>query len=534
MLGAASVVAAALILYLNRGSSFFFDEAIWFSDLAVRDGLDSILHPHNSHLIGTTRTIFLFVVNVFGPEYLIIRLLAVASVIACAWVFFVLIKRRVGPWAALVPSILLLVFGSAWQHVAGPIGLTITLSATLGLGALLALDREDPRDLAACLLLTASVFTYTVGLPFLVGIAVLILLGRDRIRRAWVFLVPLALYTAWWLWASQFDQGREQVSNLTEVPRFFAESAANIAGSISGVNGVLDARPNALGWILAALALAALLFRLSRGGVPKSLWASLAILGTYWLAAALADNGGNTFQAENDPGAVRYVYPATIGVLLVATDAVRGLRIGRAGYAALFAVGLFAVAMNLTQLRDGAAVIRSFGEIERVNLAMLELADGREPGGDGSGEDPAARPEVATEISFLALGPDREDYLAASARYGSPAFTLDEIRGNPARVPYADSALVQAYGLRLEDGPAAAKGGECDQARTVELQPGSSYSLSGEAGAEVFLSRFGPAPGYGVGVLETGGSMLDLPEDPAQEPWRASAATGSLVACPAG
>ena len=400
----ASVIAVVVILRLNRGTTFYFDELIWFSDLSRLGGLDAILHPHNSHLIGTTRTVYLLTASVFGPDYLVFRLLGVASVVLCAFLFFALAKRRVGATVALVPSILLLFYGSAWQHVAGPIGFTVLLSAAGGLAALLAIERDDKRgDIWACLFLVFAIFTYTVGLPFLVGIAILVLLRPNRLRRMWIFLVPLALYAGWWLWASQFDQGREQLSNAGRVGTFFAESTANIVGAITGVNGVLDGRPNALGWILAALFVAALIWRISRGNVPTSLWASLGILLTYWLAAALADEG--SVQGAAEPAAVRLVYPATIGLLLVATDAARGLRPSRAGVGVVVAVGAFSLVMNVSLLRDGAEFLRGFGAAERVDLTMLELANGQLPGGSGGDAPRGTRDVLADDIGYLPLRP---------------------------------------------------------------------------------------------------------------------------------
>ena len=60
---ASRLAAAALLLWLNRGTSFYSDELAWFADLSGRNDLDSILTPHNSHLIGTTRLVYLPVID---------------------------------------------------------------------------------------------------------------------------------------------------------------------------------------------------------------------------------------------------------------------------------------------------------------------------------------------------------------------------------------------------------------------------------------------------------------------------------------
>ncbi len=51
-------------------------------------------------------------------------------------------KRRVGPVAALAPTLVLLFYGADPNHVLLGNGFTVLLPLAAGLGALLALDRE--------------------------------------------------------------------------------------------------------------------------------------------------------------------------------------------------------------------------------------------------------------------------------------------------------------------------------------------------------------------------------------------------------
>ena len=157
----------------------------------------------------------------------------------------------------------------------------------------------------------------------------MVLLRQDRLRRAWIFLVPLLLYAGWWFWAQQFDQGRVEASNLLHVGKFFADSIAIDAGAITGVNipwsrfgsvdSVTQAPASPLGWLVALLILVVVIWRIIRGNVPRSLYASIGILATYWLAAALAD-----FPSVGRYRRLRYVYPSSIGLLLVLVAAAQG------------------------------------------------------------------------------------------------------------------------------------------------------------------------------------------------------------------
>ena len=65
---------------------------------------------------------------------------------------------------------------------------------------LLVLERQSlRRDIAACLLLTVSITSHPIGLAFAAA-AVVLTLSRpatERWRRAWIFVVPLALFGTW-------------------------------------------------------------------------------------------------------------------------------------------------------------------------------------------------------------------------------------------------------------------------------------------------------------------------------------------------
>ena len=537
LLALAGAVSAALLLWLNRGGTFFNDELVWFENLGGDNDLRSILIPHNSHLHGTTRALYLLTMETIGTKYVVFRILDAIAVLLCAGLFFALAKRRVGNVIAIVPAILLLFFGSAWAHVVAPIGFTVLFSIAAGLVALIALERDDRRgDVIACGALCLSVFTFTVGLGYLVGAAISVLLRRDRLRRLWIFAIPLVLYSAWWLWAQQFDQGRTSSGQIAEIVPFIGKSLALSAGSLTGLNLSIDAAvhgdlvqaPPSLGWIPAALVAGALVWRIARGNVPKSLWASLGVVLTYWVAAALASS-----PLLPQEYAVRYVFPGSVGVLLVLTDLGRGLRFNRAAVAAVIALGAVSLAINLDFLRDGGRAYREeYTPSARSTLAAFELASGRDP---GAGAGPAAtrvvNPPVVTDLIPI-IG---DQYLTAVERFGSPAFTLDDVRAEPDRFrSLFDEELLLAYGTALTPAPAPADRAACESsAGQIELPPGGALIRAADEGAHLSLSRFGPAPGYDLGAMPGGWVELDLPSDGAPEPWRTAPGV-ELEVCPPG
>lgn len=507
-----------------------------------------MLVPHNEHLHGTIRTLYWVVAKVFGTDYTIFRVLGVGSVLLSAALFFAYAKRRIGTLAALPVAILLLFYGSAWQHVVDPIGFTVVFSIAAGLAALLALERGDRRgDILACAFVSLSVFTFTVGLGYLVGTAVSVLLRSDRLKRAWIFLVPLLLYTAWYLWARQFPQGRTSISNLDNILPFFGQSLAVDTGALSGVNipfsrfgddAITAAPASALGWIVAAAFVAALIWRLARGNVPRSLFASIGVLGTYWLAAAIAEPLFFDSQAD----AVRYVYPGSMGLLLIGSDMLSGVRIPRAASVAALGVVVFSLAMNLVFLRDGATYVRNYSDNIKADLAMLELADTTERSSSSPVEAIVPRSSGSDVPNYLLFGPDPEEYLASAARYGSPAYTLPQLREQPPVTRNtADLALIDTYGLGIVPAPAPSSSRDCRESDTAgppgPIPPGGALvEAVGPDPVQIYLERFSDGPGVPLGSpLASGWSKIEIPRDAAPEPWKVVLpGGGSVRICPLG
>ncbi|MEK6273002.1 MAG: hypothetical protein AABM42_10205 [Actinomycetota bacterium] len=377
VLGGAMVVSLVLGLWFSRDTTFTLDEVYWFSTSPQLD-LRGTIEPYNGHLVFTTRLVYAAILDIFGAGYLPFRLLTLGTVLLTAGLFFVFAQRRIGAVAALAPTLVLLFYGSDPHHAISGNGFTVLLPLALGIAALLALEREDlGGDIVACVLLCLAIATFSVGVAFVVGTAALILLGGDRWRRAWVFLVPALLFGAWYLWSRSqgagAGSGTVSLSNLLLVPNWMLNSLAAVGTSFLGLNYDYGDLASNWGPVVAIAALVALAWRLRRGNVPKWLWALMAVPATLWVIEAAR----GVYPPFRVPQSSRYIFPVTIAVLLVAVEAARGRRLGRGGVLALYAVAAISLATNIALLRDYSAQFRLAAGEMRSDLGAIDISEGR-------------------------------------------------------------------------------------------------------------------------------------------------------------
>jgi hypothetical protein len=523
-------LAAILILSLSRSNTLFADELTIFQRLGEGFDLEAVLRPHNGHLIAIANLIYQGTFELSGPDYALLRVLGVIGLLTCSLLTFVYVRRRVGGLVALAPAAVLLFLGASWETLLWPLSVfTAVLAVAAGLGALLALEREDRNgDLAACGLLLVAVLAHSTGLAFAIGVAVAILFREDRWRRVWVFAIPVLLYAAWWLWALQFDEGQAEAINALLIPTFIAEALAAVTAAITGLsidlNAVMDdeiAFVSSWGRVLAPIAGIALVVRLVRGRVPRSLWASLAIVVAYWAFLALALDEGRSAAAS------RYLFPGAVMVFLVAADALKGIRIPRLGVIAILAVAAVSVAANIRQLDAGESLFRNYAPLARADLAMLELS-AAEVAPEFA---PVAAPELegaVPEHFLVEAGP----YLAAVDRFGSFAFSLEEVfaQGPDVREA-ADRVLGAASGVGLASASAGSiRGGGCgdvaspEEGATTELEvPPGDYILRAARPTELSLGRFSDGLPVSLGTISTDEpAELSLPAGAGGDevPWR--------------
>jgi hypothetical protein len=535
-LGIAMAASAALIHATADGESFGIDEMFYLGRLVEDSGrvvafdslsLEYLFGPYNGHLQFGGKLIYEATFALFGANYTAFVLVNIAALCASVGLVFELARRRVGPLAALSPCVLLLFLGFAREVLLWPFDVHTLAAIALGLGALLALEREDRRgDVLACVLITFSVFTIEVGLAIMVGIAVLVLLQPERLRRAWIFLLPAALYAAWWIWARKFDQEQSTLdpTNVSLIAETVFHSAAAVLGALTGTNPVIPAtyitEVTWFGKALAVLATAAVLVRLRLGAIPQILWAWLATLLFYWVTMGAAAR-----PAEGS----RYVFFGAVAVLLVAAAAMSG-RVGNRVRAGVVILVLLSLPANVAQLRSGhdTDVLHRDAAVSKAEFAMLELA--------GDRVDPeyvvSADPNVSAVGGGLFIGIPAGAYLSSVERNGSPAYSLAELREQPEELrKIADIALAGAIGLQPE---AIRRPNDADRCEVVFPAPGSAsasfallpgktlFSPAGEQPVTVGLRRFASVESGSLEEVPAGAwRSLEIPADAAPEPWQA-------------
>lgn len=521
VLGAAMVAYVSLGMWLTRGIAFINDETRM---VAISRGLDpeTILTPHNGHLIATARALYAGSLSAFGTSHVFIRMVELGGVALCAALLFVFLRRRVDALVALAPTLVVLCLGSSSVIVLSPVGIPAVYATAAGLEALLALDRGDRRgDILAAGLLIAAVLTFSGGLPFLAGAAAWILLGNDRRGRIWVFAVPLVLYAAWFIWALRFDQGETRFSNLLEVPSLIADAFAGVLRGVTGLSYFGET-----GWVLGAgqvLAVAALLvlaFAVARRRPRVTLWALLVIPLTLWALIAL---NANVFRP---PDSSRYFFPGAVGVMLIGAEVLRGTRFSTRALLALYAVAILALASNLLQLRDAGATFRNSSAKTRAALGVYGLA--------ADAVDPEYRIGIAVPV---AAG----EYLEGARHNGFYGFTPAELQEQPETVrAFTDRTLVAALGISAEPIPEPPAEGCSPAPRSatgavdIEVPPGGAVLRSRDP-AQILLARFASAPVVAAGNVPGGGGWVTLaiPGDASTVPWRAALdSPDRLVVCP--
>jgi hypothetical protein len=529
VLGFAVAFAAFLILVETRSNTFFNDEIAIFQRLG--EGIDgqSILEPHNGHLILPANLVYAGIFAWVGPSYTALRVIGVLVLVICCALFFVLAKRRVGAVAALAPTIVLLFLGSSWEALLWPLTmLTFVLSIASGLGALIALERNDARgDIAGCVLTILAVISHSTGLAFLVGVGVAVWLGGAGLRRAWIAVLPLAIYAAWWVWALRFHEGLAHVGNILIVPQFVADSLAAASAAATGLGLGLVSQPTTLtislawGRVLAVALVAGFAWGLVSRRIRHPPWIELAVLLTYWLELAIG------FGPGRGPEESRYLFGDALLVLLVAVSAMREVTLSPRILVAVFAVTALSLLLNVKQLDNAERFLRDYSLRARAALGAIEAA--------GAAVSPGFRPQAAPELHTVVprqlpviAGP----YLQAVDRFGSFALSPDElVHQSPALRAEADRVSASAQRLTLGAAPSSAGPKDCGtpQNGVAELRPGLTQIGVSER-AHVRLGRLAPGFPVRLGLVEPHApALLAIPHDAEMRPWRLAIRGGGSV-----
>jgi hypothetical protein len=534
---AAMAASALLLVILGSKLGFFLDD--WTYILFRREfDADAFLGPANEHLVAGAVAIWKLLLSGFGLGSAVpYRVVSTAIFLLGNWFLFVWIRRRLGSWPALLACLPVLFLGAAFEDLFWFASITFLGSLTCGLGMLVALDRRDRTgDALACAWLIGTMSFSSLWVPFALGAALDIVLRRDERdwrRRAYVIVLPGVLYVLWWLGWGHEAETSLSLHNVGETPLFvlnsFGAAIAALIGLATPVEGI--ASPAGLDWgrpLAIALGGLALwrVYRLDR--IPRSFWVVLAIGLSFWIL------GGFDVKPGRVAWASRYQLPGAVFVLLVATELLRGVPLGRRLLAPALVVIAAAVTSNGLFLHEAYKSYLSTTQLIRADLSALELSRGTVDANFYLDEEYA-------DTGFVYI--DAGSYFAAIDEFGSPAYTLDELAASPEPARFAaDKVLLNALRVAVEPVPrGAVPAAGCVAVSAgspaVRVPVGGAYLVAGDRPVtDLKMRRFSTGPGFPVdfqtGVAPGSAVAIRIPVDAAPTPWKLKLEGGAAKVCP--
>ena len=146
------------------------------------------------------------------------------------------------------------------------------------------------------------------------------------------------------------------------------------------------------------------------GRLPRPLLVAVAIGLAFWGLAALNQIPGREF------GASRYLLPGAVFVLMMLAGALDGYRVKSRYVVIVAAIAVIAIVSNIQVMSSGYEILKPLSDKGIAGLTALDIAgeQGRPDGLLGMNED-----DSAVVVSA--------DYFEAEDKYGSPAWSPDEI-----------------------------------------------------------------------------------------------------------
>lgn len=532
-LAALMVIDFALLLYMGRGLSFFFDE--W--DFVLHDyggGLHSLLTPHVGNISIFPVAVYKLLFHLVGlNHYAVYRLVLIALHLIAAGLLFVLASRRIPRVQALLAMALIMFLGSAWEDLLWAFQIGYMLSIVGGLAAWLLLERTDRRgDIAAVACLIVSVGSSSLGIPVMIGVAVELAWQRQW-RRGWVVAIPAFLYVLWYL---GYGESQVTINSLIAAPGFAQDLAAAAFGALIG---------RALEWgrPLAVAGIGVTFVMLARGRfVTPRLAGLIAAAVSLWIVTAAARSTISTAETG------RYTYLGAVLIVLIGVELLRGIRTSpRTTVLAGAFVALFALA-GTAVLRNGSQSLRANSETVTAELGALELAEARAPA--TYQPDPTRAPQI-TAGPYLhvvrAIGSTPADSAAqiadtySASRNAADAVLLAlDVPAPAPLVPGKNSLLAPAPALLALSGGVSGQRGRCV---TLAPQPRGSLTAvfvlppggvaihdEGNTPTSLALRRFGDVfDPLSSTVAGRSVAALSLPADSSATPWQLQVVTASRL-----
>jgi hypothetical protein len=378
------VIAAATLLWLGRGMTFFADEWAFIESRSLGDPV-SWFTPHNEHWVTLPVLVYRALVETVGiGSYVPYQAVLVALHIAVATMVFRLTRRSTGPRFALVGSTIVLFIGGGFENLYWSFQITFVGSTLLGLIAMDVSDRRPSptRAWSVAGLLLASLATSGIGvvMSFAVGIEWLV----DRRWRLYVpyLVVPAGVFLVWYLtfgrYGLQPDRDPISGSMIASIPWFVADGLGTVLGVVAGV-------PFAAGLVvLFSVVVAVGVRHPGRLRSPRVVGIAFAIIAQYALTAVIRSH-----LYEGAAEYTRYLYTPVVLSIVAAGVLVRGIKrtaVGRKRLyttAALAAWATTALLLNGRFLLAGRELFLLRADMTRA-LVTVALARPLSPGADPS------------------------------------------------------------------------------------------------------------------------------------------------------
>lgn len=530
LLGVAMFVSGLLLLSLTSGITFVTDE--WDLLLLRQSWVPgSFLDPFNEHMVMVPAAIYKVLQAIFGmgsPRPM--QVTSILLFLTSCLLLFVWLRSRVGDWVALLMTILIVFLGAAFEDLVWSFQMGVFGSVAAGLGALVALDRDDRKgDYWATGLLVLSLAFGSAGIPFLAGAAAEWALNpRERRRRLLVPAVPVLFFVVWWLGWGHTADSSFSLAKIVDIPRYTFEAGGAGMTSIAGLatgDGSEPDQPNLIWGELMLIALFGFgVWRIRRNGLSKGLLVAGAIAVSYFALAAMNVNETRL------PTSSRFQLTSALFLMLVFAELFKGIKPKVPALLATSFLCLLAVLGGVDLMRNEVETRWDpASNYTRASLTAVETADG------------AVMPDYQLNLGFYRQVPI-DDYRKAEGRFGSPSFTETELmQMDPYVRSSADSTLITAIGIELSGLAPAPSQGKCET-RPVPADSPQQFSTSpvpltifnpGSEELPVSLVRFGDPPGATLGsVLPGSRAWLSLPPDGSNRPWQVTlAGDGRIRSC---
>lgn len=535
--------SAVLALWFGREVSWTIDEYSWIS-LTPDFSLGQAFDPYVGHLIAIPRLIYWAALEINGTgDYWIFRALTLLSVFLMVGLLFAWLRRRVPDFVALPFCLVLLIFPVDHLHYLTGNGIVIALALAFGVAALLSWERGDTKgDVGAFVFLLLGMMTYTVSIPFAIGLALAALIDPGARRRVWVGAVPLVLFGIWRMLEGSNElegkTGEIEWGNLLLLPAWAFQATGSTLAGMTGLGfdfakvagGPADTQGFVLGPILTTLALAGLVWRFTKGMLPAGFWIASAILMALYASQIIV---WGTLDAR-DPGAPRYLMPGALMLILIIGEALRRIELSRVAFGTLWVIALTGVIMSVGMLARNTEWLITADDSAKAEVTAIEILESaRKPP-----LAPIDQPRSSIRYEYDAGKAGEYDYLGLNSA---------DIDSRPGWVgKKIDSFLVDSLGIMLrpmKPGTAltgcrpAAPSGLPGDTRIEIPSPGATFRS--KATVSLALGRYGAWPSVPLGSVEPESPKrlwlpLDdgIPEDEFRQEWyiqRTGDAPGSLA-----